>query len=377
MQRFRSSPKRSRSVKLLLVGAALALTASACGSGTSETEAGSPIAEFLGQDDFLDFEADPEGAQAQFAEEERVREEAVAACMKREGFDYLPMDSSDFSFFEAGDEELDYDSREYAVKYGFGITTEWFSQEEVGPDLVGHNYSDFDAEEQMMQDPNMELVEAMDESTQEAYYEALYGAEDSFPSFDPETMTDEELEAIEDEFVYEPQGCQGEAWSEGDSGKANKFYQDFSSELQEMYESIEDDPRIKAKESEISECVAGKGFEFTSFNEDLWSSYEDEMEQIESMIGGFPGEDMTEEEFATMTPEQMDELFNKPREFTPEAKALLGELQARETSTAVAVWDCGGSFSVTGEIYQEVVQEYERQFLADNADQLAEYKAED
>ncbi len=293
--------------------------------------------------------------------------------MTREGFEYVPRDASDIDFFSAAD-GLDYDSREYAEKYGFGITTERFSQEEVGPELVGHNYDEF--EESFDDDPNNAIVEAMDDSTREAYYEALYGPEDSFPVYDPETMTDEELEALENQ-IYEPQGCQGEAWTEGDGSLANKFYQDFSDELQDMYEAIEDDPRLKAKEDEISECVGDKGYEFTGFDETLWESFEEDLGKIDQMLGGFPGEDLTEEDFNTMTPEQLDEIFSQPREFTDEAKTLLGELQAEETAMAVAVWDCGGGFAATGELYQEVAAEYERQFLADNADQLTDYKAED
>ncbi|MGH1491111.1 MAG: hypothetical protein ACRBK7_17250 [Acidimicrobiales bacterium] len=371
MERYGSAIARFGFGKLLLVIVAAALVASGCGSGGDSTEAGSPIAEFLGQDSFIDFENDPEAAQAEFAQQELERQETIAACMKQQGFDYVPRDSSDFNVF-GGPDGIDYDSREYAEKYGFGITTERYSQEEVGPELVGHNYDQF--EESFEDDPNNQIVEAMDEATRDAYYEALYGPEDSFPVFDPETMTDEELEALENDFVYEPQGCEGEAWGQDDT---SKFYQDFSDEMQDMYEAIEDDPRLKAKEDEIGACVAEKGYEFAGFdNEDFWMSFDGELNKVDELLGGFPGEDLTEEDFASMTPEELDEIFNQPREFSDEAKTLLGELQAKETAVAVAVWDCGGSFSATGELYQEVAREYEQRFLDENADRLAEYKAD-
>lgn len=348
---------------------ALAVLVAACGSDDETTEAtGSPLAEFLGQPGF-GFSGDNEEAQAQFAEEERARQEKIATCMKEQGFEYIPRDNSDFSIV-TGEDGIDYESREYAEKYGFGITTQHFSQEEVGPELVGHDFADF--EESMDDDPNNAIVEAMDEGEREAYYEALYGDEDDFPQFDPETMTDEELEAMEEEFVFEPQGCEGQAWAEDAS---NSFYQDFSDELDAMYEAIEDDPRLKEREQEVSECVAGEGLEFDGFDDDLYERFEEDLNRIDEMIGGFPGEDLTEEDFAAMTEEQLDELFNQPREFTPEARTLLGELQAKEVELAVAVYDCGGSFEDNRELYAEVTAEYEERFLADNADRLAEYKA--
>jgi hypothetical protein len=362
------------------IGAALlaaALAVAACGSSetTEASDVGSPLAEFLGQDSFIDFSADPEEAQARFAEEQRQREEIIAACMKREGFEYIAPDPESIDIF-GSEGEFAYDSREYAAKYGFGITTERFSQEEVGPDLVGYDNSRFEDAE--IDDPNQEILEGMDEATLDAYYEALYGDDSSFPSFDPETMSDEELEELENQ-IYEPQGCEGEAWNDGASANANAFYRDFSDEITEMYEAIEDDPRIAAKEEEITSCVADKGLEFGGFDEDLWSAYEDELNEIDQMIGGFPGENLTEEDFAAMSEDELDALFNQPREFSDEAKAKLAALQAEETELAVVVWDCGGSFGLDSEmatLYQEVVAEYEQRFLDENADQLAEYKAE-
>lgn len=371
VERYGSTIARLRFAKLLLVIAAIAVTASGCASGGDTTDAGSPLAEFLGEDDFVDFENNPEAARASAAERELVRQEAIAACMKEKGFDYIPQNSSNFNAF-SGPQGIDYDSRGYAEKFGFGITTERYSQEEVGPELVGHTYDQF--EESFEDDPNSQMVESMDESTRNAYHEALFGPESSFPTFDPETMTDEELEELEIEPVYEPQGCEGEAWSQDDT---SKFYRDFSDEMQDIYEAIEGDPRLKEKEDETRACVAEKGYEFAGFNdEDFWMSFDGELDEVDELLGGFPGDDLTEEDFNSMTPEELDATFNQPREFTDEAKVLLGELQAEETAVAVAIWDCGGSFSATGDLYQEVAREYEQRFLDENADRLAEYKAD-
>ena len=362
-------PRRSPRSPLGALAAALALLAAACGSPDT-TEAGSPLAEFLGQDLFGADGFD----EAAFAEEQRQREEAIAACMADQGFEYIPRDTSAFAAAVRPD-DIEFDSREYAETYGFGITTERYSQEEVGPELVGHRFAAF--EEAMEDDPNADIVEAMDDGTREAYYAALYGDEDLFGDFDPETMTDEELEELESSFTFEPQGCDGEAWADNAN---NDFFQEFDEELTELYRAVEDDPRLQQRQDEVSECVAEEGFEFSGLDEDgytaLYTRFEEDLNRIEEMIGGFPGEDLTDEDFATMSEEELEAIFNAPREFTPEARELLGELQRQETELAVAVYDCGGSFGANEDLFREVSAEYEQRFLDEHADRLAQYRAD-
>ena len=360
---------------VIKVGAALmalGLLASACGESEESVEAGSsPLAEFLGQD----FDFDSDEAQVQFQNEERERQEKIAACMKAEGFDYIPVDMSDFDFFGFED-GLDYDSREFAEKYGFGISTQRFSQEEVGPDLVGHTYDEqFDTEDGPT-DPNQEIVEAMDDSTRDAYYEALYGAEDDFPVFD-ETMSEEVMDAAMEDFDFQPSGCEGEAYAEDPT---NAFYQEFDNELQELYEAVENDPRLAEAQAELGECVNEKGFDVGTSGaafDDIFETFNTELSEIDQLIGGFPGDDLSEDDFATMTDEELEAIFNQPRELTDEARAKLAEIQERETDLAVAMFDCGGGpFGGAEEIYSEVQAEYEEKFLQDNAERLEQYKAD-
>ncbi len=351
------------------IAAALAVFLAACGGSTTETDnaASSPLAEFLGDDVSLAFgDGDQEAAQAAFAEQERERQQVIAECMQREGFEYIPMDTSDFLIFEEAD-GLEYGSTEWAAKYGFGITTQRFSQEEVGPDLVGYDDSGF--RDQMENDPNSAIVEAMSESEREAYYEALYGGEDSFPTFD-DSLSDEEIEAQLEDFDFQPSGCEGEAYSEDDS---NRFYQDFSDELEEMWERMEADPRIAEAEQKVADCVGEKGFDYTNM-EDLYERWEPEMSAIEEDIG-YPGGDLTEEDFAQMSEEELDAIFNQPRTIPDDVKARLGELQQEEIAMAVAVDECGGGFENQADLFNEVRVEYEQQFVDDNADRLADYKS--
>ena len=61
------------------------------------------------------------------------REQLIAECMSEAGFDYQPLTIA------TGDRDgPDPATREYAETYGFGITTQAFSQTQVGQHLVGY-----------------------------------------------------------------------------------------------------------------------------------------------------------------------------------------------------------------------------------------------
>ncbi|MGF1599917.1 MAG: hypothetical protein ACFCVK_23910 [Acidimicrobiales bacterium] len=348
----------------------VALAVSACG-GSDDVEAGSgeglssPIAEFLGQEQYS-FGGDNEAAEQRFIEDERARQELIAACMREQGFEYTPVDPAETIFFGPGGED-EWGSEEWVAEYGFGYTTQWFSQSEVGPELVG--YDDAQMQEQEVNDPNQEAIDAMSESEQEAYYAALYGDPDDFPAFD-ESMTEEEIEAQMEGFEFEPSGCQGEAFAEDET---SAFYQEFNDEISEMYERIESDPRIIEAQQEVASCVTDKGFDFTD-EQAFYEEIEGELMAIDQRVNeSMPT--FSDEEMADMTPEQMDELFSG-RTLTDEDKADLAELQAREIDVAVAVHECGGGFGNQQQMLMEVVAEYEQLFLEDNADAVAKYRAE-
>ena len=161
----------------MAIAMALLLASCANGDDTTEASAGedgefrSPIAEYLGEDDFgfnPGNEADTEARQIEFNEQ-------VQACMAAEGFEWEP--NPEEGIFFGGppidDEGLEWGSDEWTAKYGLGISTLAFPQDLVGPDLLGTSESfGFGGEHE---DPNQEYVEGLSESEQEAYYATLYG----------------------------------------------------------------------------------------------------------------------------------------------------------------------------------------------------------
>jgi hypothetical protein len=350
------------------IAAALSLGVAACGSDgeeTAATEVNSPISEFLGFDD----SGNPEANEARFIEEERARQEVIAECMREQGFEYSPVDPDQFvSFEEPGG--LEWGSDEWVAKYGFGISTQRWSQDEVGPDLVGHEYDD---QGEQFEDPNQDYVESLSDSEREAYYAALSGDPENFPAID-ETLSEEEIEAQTEGFEWEPSGCEGEAYDETGSGTANEFYQEYGDELDTMYERMQNDPRIVEAEQALSDCVADKGYDYTDM-ESVYETFEADLAEVDSGVT-YPGQDLTEDDYSSMSEAELQDLFSEGVTFSDEALAKLAEIQEQEIAMAVAVNECGGGFQNLQELFGEVVAEYEQEFLDEHEGELDEFRAE-
>ncbi len=336
----------------------------------------SPIQEFLGVD-YSNFDSDE--AQAEFAQQDREAEEAVAVCMRELGWEYTPVDNSQFfgGFDPFGEDGLEYGSDAWVEKYGFGITTQAFGQSQVGPDLIGYDDSQMmDFEEQEQNDPNFEYVESLSPAEQEAYYSDLYGQQ---PEFD-ETLTEEEQEAFWQD--YEPTGCQAEAWDDiGFGGAEQEFYEEFGDQLDDLYERVNADPRVIAVQTELTDCMADAGHNLDP-SMDLWQQayemFEDEMQPLYDIAYTDPFEGV---DFESLSDEEIDELLSSMPATGPElddaAKATLAELQTQEIDMAKDVLGCSPGFftgvGVDAEVFFEVLTELEQQFLDDNADAIASY----
>lgn len=361
----------------------LAMVASACGGGDSDTEAAadpdrpesfedieweSPLGEFLGWDTSVDFSSDD--AQAEEAEKQRQVEELTAACMREEGFEYTPVDYSQFQGFSDVDEEFPWGSRAWTEKYGFGITTQRFAQSEVGPDLVGYDDSQFESIDEEFVDPNQEYVESLSEAEQQAYYEVLYGEEPEIP----EGATEEEMDAIYQDF--QPSGCNNEAFEEVydfNGAGGDEFYNEFGEELDALYERLESDPRVVDYRAQVSACVSEKGFEYTNM-ESLYEYFESKMTGIGYQ---FSEQDPLIEaglDPTTMTDEAIDEFYQNLNQLDDEDRAALTELQAEELGMAAAVDECGGGMLDEQLFMSDIRVEMEQAFLDENMDRLSEYE---
>jgi len=373
--------------------AAGVLTLSACSGGDSTDAASgddavveyvSPIGEFLGWDQGADF--DQEAQEAEFAQQEREAQEAIAACMVAEGFEYIPVDTSSQGVFFDGEAEdgLEWGSDEWAAKYGFGVSTQQFSQTQVGPDLVGNTWNDISSEDEQPVDPNQAYVESLGESERMAYESALWGDPNSYPvpvwEEEGREPTDEEMDAFFEDYEdnYVPSGCEPIAYEEiysgGDQAQFEAFDQAFGDLFEELDERMESHPDVIAYRDEVRICVEEKGLEYLD-QEDAYEYFNDKLEAadlgweaIGDPLEGVDTSDFTDEDFERVFREFETQMLPADK------LAALAEIQADEVATAVALTDCGGGWNNEIATLQDVRIELEEEFLAANADKLAEFE---
>lgn len=369
---------------LITIMLTLVLVATSCG-GTATVSAGSagaagddgkpasfddlefnsPLAEFLG----FDF-GDTDNMEQEFAEMERQVQQMTAECMIEKGFQYTPQQQGSTIFFGGpGGDELPYFSDEWVAKYGFGISTQRFSQSSVG-DLVGYPDEEFNGPDEAFTDPNMEYLETLSPGEQEAYQEALWGQPPDFDGADPD-----------ESFMFEPSGCQGDAMTsvfEQGPGGGEAFYNAFGDELDAMEERAEADPRYVEFNDEVTSCVSEAGMTWID-QEELYERFESRLSAIQpSGFGPGSGDPL---EAAGLDPEEMsdreiDEFFRDLNRLDPADLDELAAIQAEEIALAEVVIGCGGGPLNEQWVLGEVRAEYEQKFLDENADALAEFKSE-
>jgi len=115
-----------------------------------------------------------EVTQYQAIQNHRIQEEMIAACMAEQGFEYIPWFEAapQFRIAERDDDRPATDSREFAERYGFGLTTNPPDGFDAGVLVVWAGPSVDD-------DPNMVLRAAMSPTEDAAWAEALWGSDDT------------------------------------------------------------------------------------------------------------------------------------------------------------------------------------------------------
>lgn len=321
---FHRSPRRLTTVTFL---AALGLVLSGCGGdddakgdASPEYEPG-PLEAYFAQ--IYGGMADEEDADAQMM---RI-EEATAACMAEQGFEYIPVDYSQMGggFVTSGD-DIPWGTKEFAEEYGYGITTSPMQEEMI----------EEDPEEWV--DPNQEYVEAMSETEREAYYAALYG----------EQTYEEPLEGEEVEYNWEEAGCSGRAQQEANAlGVDPEQMSALEEDMTAMWEAMQSDPRMAALNEEWSSCLADAGFPgYTTFG-DAEQDFSERANKVYEDMWEDVTEELTEADYLAME---------------EEAQRRLAELTSAEIETAVADFECRESVRWDA-VSREVNLEYEQEFV--------------
>src|SRR5690625_1845039 len=228
------------------------LTVAACSGGSTAGQElsweDSPLEKAMA--DFWGAEQDEESMMREENERMRAMEEAVAACMAEQGFEYIPVDHAmGADIVNVVEDEEDTETAEWAQQYGHGVTPDPWAEEEASF-----------AEKEWV-DPNEEYINAMSPSEQEAYFAALHGE----PVFADEEEWVEGEDVPVEEYSWEEAGCYGEAQHEvyDDDAGADMWedpaYTEFFAAVERLYEEAQSDPRVQEINDEWAACMADAG----------------------------------------------------------------------------------------------------------------------
>ena len=303
----------------LVATAMLALTACGDDGATAHPPlagGASPLEQALG----ISF--DPTSAGGSLESENRRIEEAVAECMKAQGFEYTPNTAGVVAFGTATDPATE----------GFGITT-GFDQ------LIGGDGA---------ADPNQERLAEMDPAQRQAYEQALYG---DFP--DPGETTSGPV-------AFEPGGCYGEAFADS----AFSVFDTLGPDLEALAERVQADPRVVELDRAWAECMGEKGYEFAR-RDDAPQSILDRFDEFQTSVFA----DLPPVDAPTGSSSGDGAVVFGPPELTAGQRAELDELQAEEIRIAVADAACAEGYD---DAIAEVRVEYEQEFVDEHRDALDE-----
>lgn len=361
---------KHRWVRVTALVAGLLMVLAACG-GTDVTEDGSDgdgsneaqtstdgaetLADFFGYGEDFDEEA----AMAEARAEQLAIEEQIATCMAEQGFEYTPYVPEDmFGFFGGPGEDLTEEER--MKKYGYGFFTYMLEEAET--------YDEFEDPYSPENDPNWARMEAMSESEREAYHKALDG---DWENYEWEPEYDEDGNEIFSEPDWEAiGGCRIEAEQEMRGGPGfDEEMMAISEQLEPLWEDlfarIEADPRMVEANADWAACMAERGYTFTN-QEDIFQYLMEKEEDLWS----------NQEEF--FSDEGSDTSISEFEDFGPFGpgidEAMIQQLADEELAIAADDWECRGDRSFD-ELRQEVSEEYEAQFIAENRELLEKQKA--
>ena len=225
-----------------------------------------------------------EEQEAKFAGDQKQREELIAQCMTEQGFEYTP-DTQSATWFSSSGEEWKPDEREWVSQYGYGAIDYPGRDEPVAPD-------------QEWQDPNADYLEALSESEQTAYYEALYG-----PGPDEEEIAEDGSY----EYDWETSGCQGSADHEvsGADPLQSDEFKPLMDAMNEMWMAQPTWPGMSELDAEWAACMDEGGQPgFTLQSEAVQSIYD----ELNAMYEQADPEQFVEPDGAAMTALQEKEV---------------------------------------------------------------------
>jgi hypothetical protein len=248
------------------------------------------------------------GSEEEQAAQNAAIQDAVAACMKEEGFTYTPDPSLGASSFSTEDMEIPWGSEEFATTYGYGVSTDAFGQMNGSGEY---------------EDPNQDYIDSLSAGEQAAWSAALWG----IPP-EPSGSTDEPSVDVSAEYDWEQAGCMGAAQHEfGDAGSMDPEFASLVEEMGAIWMEVREVPAVIAAERKWSGCLASAGFPGYEKKDDPVNDFNERFNELQG--AGSSEESSPAGEGDAADPAALDELKNE------------------EIATATADFACGESTGYT------------------------------
>ncbi len=261
-------------------------------------------------------------------------EEAVAACMIAQGFDYFP-EPADQQRAPGTDPEFDGGTREWTEHFGFGISTFIVFDNGQLPDGVHGYRGEFLNVRDFDEAPNEQYLASLSEQVAYDYQVALAGP------------PPDEGGAVEDYDPATAPGCYAEA--ERAVPQTPSVYEqpaDISEDLRQR--SLADRAWVDYEQS-LSECVSELGYQpFPGFDA-VAPMFLDELE-AERVI---PSNEIPSNEIPSSVED--DDNLSLLIPDSPEYYSALRRVQELEREYAVAVYDCGGDRQAQQKLLAEII----------------------
>lgn len=275
-----------------------------------------------------------DGMSRELADMREATEEA-AACMRSEGFTFVPWASAEL-VIDGLVEAPPVGTEEFAAQRGYGVLSGFSDSIRTHPSAK--------------QDPNQVLLDGMTDQERFVYMQSLQG-------FDGGGA----IVAGVDEDLYNEGGCLGRAMRARGMFERTELLGELVGPYEELEARVNSDERLVDYDREWSTCMTDQGFAFESspaasdhfrmrFRE-LWGTVT------------FPADAFTLEQLRDMSAGEREQLYRQDPIYDDN---LLGEWRREEVATAVADLECQGS-SRREKIFIEVLAEFEDEFLDEYA----------
>ncbi|WP_152360691.1 hypothetical protein [Microlunatus speluncae] len=284
----------------------------------------------------LDAYLNPPVDQAKQKADQQKIEEAVARCMKEQGFEYTPQQPMDWP----EPPKIDLTDRGWVEKYGYGISTR---DEEPMP---------------QQEDPNGDRIKKMTKKQQDAYFKALHGDGGGMATTRGGGGGGVPIGGGD-------AGCYGKAQQEVfPDAKPVDFeeFKDLFDAMAKLDQQVESDPRVAPLITEWAGCLAGAGHGgFSKIKEP-----EDSIQKKWADLNGWKFMNDSDGGSGSVVQAQPAGPDRNPPDPQKVAK-----LRADEIKLALADTDCRKDYTKTA---TDVRTELEQRFIDENKAQLERFR---